>query len=81
MENDTTPGQPYEPPSIEERSPIALPLIGTAAASIPPQATAVFRTSPSEPYEPPCVEARDPIGIPLIGGPASSQATSAAFRP
>lgn len=80
MENDTTPAQSYEPPSIEERSPIGLPLIGTAAASLTTP-TAVFRTAPSEPYEPPCIEARDPIGIPLIGGPASSQATSAAFRP
>jgi len=34
MNDDTTPGQPYEPPSIEARDPIGLPLIGGAATSL-----------------------------------------------
>ena len=33
MENDTTPGQPYEPPCIEARDPIGIPLIGGPASS------------------------------------------------
>ena len=64
------PDEAYEPPSIEDRSPIALPLVATTGGSAAP--SAAFRPSPSESYEPPAIEARDPIGIPLVGGPATS---------
>jgi hypothetical protein len=79
MHDETMPSQSYEPPSIEERSPIAVPLIGAVSGT--PSPSAAFHPSPSEAYEAPRIEARDPIGIPLIGGPATSGTLSAAFRP
>lgn len=71
---------PYEPPSIEDRSAIALPLVAVVGSPVGTP-SAVFRPTPDEAYEPPSVEARDLIGIPLIGGPATSGTISAAFRP
>ena len=63
-----TTGPHYEPPSIEERTPIALPLVGLSGTA----PSAAFRSSPRDIYESPRIEARDPIGNPLIGGPGTS---------
>ncbi len=78
MRDDARSVQPYQPPSIEARDPIDVPLIGGTSA-IPPTGSAAFRSVPSEPYQAPRIEARDPIDVPLIGNTSAS--ISAAFRP
>jgi hypothetical protein len=58
-------GALYEPPSIEDRTEIALPLIaGPAGGST---ASASFRSVPVSSYEPPRIEQRTDISLPLIG--------------
>jgi hypothetical protein len=68
--------QPYEPPSIDERAPIAVPLIGQ---SLPGTASAVFRPASVESYEPPRVEERTPVDVPLAQT-GSVNPKSAVFR-
>lgn len=67
---EAQPGQ-YEPPAIEERTKIGVPL-----ALVSSLVSAEFR--PSVAYEPPAIEERTPIGLPLVGVGSPS---SAAFRP
>ena len=56
----------YEPPCIEERTPIGLPLVG---AGFPTRLMEHEAVTPV--YEPPRIEARHEIGAPLVGGAAS----------
>jgi hypothetical protein len=77
MRDDARMVEPYEAPSIAERTPIARPLIGLASGT----PSAAFRAVPAGPYEVPRVESRHPIDDPLIGGPGTGSASlSAAFR-
>ena len=78
---EPTPISPsYEPPCIEVREPIDLPLIGAPAGSVVLQ-SAAFRTESLGAYVPPRIEARQPVSLPLIGAVAVSVTfDSAAFR-
>ncbi|MEX1007928.1 MAG: hypothetical protein WD271_08815 [Acidimicrobiia bacterium] len=79
MRDDAGAIQPYEPPSIEERTPIDVPLIGVGGS---PGAgpSAAFRSVAPEPYVAPRIEARDPLDVPLVGHAGSPIDGSAAFR-
>lgn len=65
--SDSTPVTPseYEPPSIDGRDPIALPLIGNA--SLPPAQSAAFRPEMAGPYVAPRIVERAAIDGPLVG--------------
>src|SRR5438093_12314008 len=79
MADGQVPGDTYEPPRIDERAAIALPLVAGPAAS-PVTFSAAFRSHPDVArYEPPAIESRAPIEVPLVG--ALSVRLSAAFRP
>jgi hypothetical protein len=68
---------PYEPPKIDARERIDVPLIGNASL---PAESAVFR--PSTAYEPPRIVERSAIGVPLVALVSSPDAVSSAvFRP
>ncbi|HXY94680.1 MAG TPA: hypothetical protein VEP49_19615, partial [Acidimicrobiia bacterium] len=73
--------EPYEPPHVAERAPIALPLIGGPGASSG-NFSAAFR-EPAPGYEAPAIRAREPVPSLLIGELTVSEPTdaSAAFRP
>ncbi len=68
--------EPYEPPKIEARDPIDVPLIGRG--SLPP--SAAFR--PTTAYEPPRIVERTAIDVPLVAFASGPDVvSSAAFRP
>jgi hypothetical protein len=75
MSDDARVVQPYEPPSIEERAPIDVPLIGRSPAPTP---SAVFRPASVKLYEPPRIEERTPVDVPLVQ--TASGPRSAVFR-
>jgi hypothetical protein len=75
----------YEPPSIQECTPIDDPLIGGPGTGSPVTGgSAAFRSVPPRPYEVPRIVARDPLDAPLVGVASGSDAgdggISAAFR-
>jgi hypothetical protein len=70
MRDDARMVEPYEAPSIAERTPIDGPLIGgPGPASLSP--SAAFRSVPPKPYTAPRIVARDPLDLPLIGAVGS----------
>jgi hypothetical protein len=69
----------YEPPAVERREPVDLPLLGAPIGSVQPS-SAAFRTESVAGYEPPAVERREPVDLPLLGAPVGSVTFSAAFR-
>ena len=72
MRDDARMVEPYEAPSIAERTPIDGPLIGGPGVASPPiGASAAFRPVPAVPYTAPRIVARDPLDLPLIGLGAS----------
>jgi hypothetical protein len=77
--------EPYEPPSIQECTPIDDPLIGGPGTGSPfTGGSAAFRSVPPMPYTAPRIVARDPLDAPLVGVGSGSDAgdggVSAAFR-
>ncbi len=76
MSDDTRVIKPYEPPSIEERAPIDVPLIGQSPPGTAP--SAAFRPASVESYEPPSIEERTPLDAPLVQ--TLSPTRSAVFR-
>ncbi len=79
MRDDARAVQTYEPPSIDERTPIDVPLIG-GLSGIVGTPSAAFRPVPPQPYVPPRIVARDRLDVPLIGTPGSAADSSAVFR-
>ena len=83
MRDDARAVQPYEPPAIETRDPIDVPLIGAGPSHLP-GTSAAFRSVPPEPYVAPRIVARDPLDVPLIanvGSVVDIGDSSAVFRP